>query len=508
MNVGTIWDLVARAVTARPEETWLHSPQGTATYRDLDEQASRAAVAFLDRGVEPGDRVLFVLGNRPELVFAWLGLMKAGGVLLAANPAGTVREWEDLAARSGARLALTDTDVRPGLEQATAGLPTVVVDVAELFSPGSTAAGEPARPRDSGDLAVLIATSGTTGRPKLVMQTHRAYVLAAEGFPAWLGLQAADRLLTTLPLFHLNAQVYSTLGSLAAGASLVLLPRFSARGFLDDARRYEATQFNAIGAMVEILLAQERRPGDADTGLRLCYSGPAPPRERHREIERRFGLRLMIGYALSESTYGTVWPREHAPYGSMGRLRQHPVHGRINEGRIVDDDGRDVEPGTVGELLLRNPAVMLGYYGDPEASARTVVDGWLRTGDLVRADADGYLYFVSRKKEVIRRRGENISPVEVEEVLTSHPAVDEAAVVGVDSTLTEEDVKAFVRRGAPVAPGALRDWCAERLTAFKVPRYIEFVAELPHTPTGRVAKPQLPRGRTPGEHDLAALDDD
>lgn len=506
MNVGTIWELVARAVAASPDATWLRSPQGTATYRDLDEQASRAAVAFLDRGVEPGDRVLFVLPNRPELVFAWLGLMKAGGVLLAANPAGTLRDWEDLAARSGARLALTDADGRGGVEEATAALPTAVVDVAELFSQTSAATGEPARSREAGDLAVLIATSGTTGRPKLVMQTHRAYVLAAEGFPAWLGLEPADRLLTTLPLFHLNAQVYSTLGSLAAGASLVLLPRFSARGFLDEARRYEATQFNAIGAMVEILLAQEPRPDDADTPLRLCYSGPAPPRERHREIERRFGLRLMIGYALSESTYGTVWPREGSPYGSMGRLRQHPVHGRINEGRIVDA-GRDVEAGTVGELLLRNPGVMLGYYGDPEASDRALAEGWLRTGDLVRADAEGHLYFISRKKEVIRRRGENISPVEVEEVLVAHPAVAEVAVVGVASELTEQDVKAFVRAGAPVAPRELRDWCAARLAAFKVPRYLELVAELPHTPTGRVAKPQLPRERTPREHDLAALDE-
>lgn len=499
MNVGTIGDLVRRAVAANPGRTWLVSPEGSLTYDDLGEQTARAATAFLDRGVAPGDRVVFVLGNRPVFPLAWLGLARAGGVLLAADPAGTPGEWADLAGRAGARLVVTDAASRTGVAEAVAE-GVAVLDVEELLAAGGD--DDPDRPPRADDLAVLIATSGTTGRPKLVMQTHRAYVLAAEGFPAWLGLRPDDRLLTTLPLFHLNAQVYSTLGSLQAGASLALLPRFSASAFLDDARRFSATECNAIGAMVEILMAQPARPDDADTPLRLCYSGPAPPRERHLQIERRLGLRLTSGYALSESTYGTVWPLDARPYGSLGRLRQHPVHGAINEGRIVGGDGREVATGEVGELRLRSPGVMLGYYGDPEATAATLVDGWLRTGDLVRADAEGFLYFVARGKDVIRRRGENLAPAEVEEALAAHPAVVEAAVVGVPSDLSEEDVKAFVRIREPVTAAELAGWCAERLAAFKVPRYVEFVDELPHTPTGRVAKPALPRERTPGEHDL------
>src|SRR5262249_6024086 len=191
-----------------------------------------------------------------------------------------------------------------------------------------------------GDLVVLIPTSGTTGRSKLVMQTHRAYAMAGEGFPFWMGLTERDRLMTSLPLFHINAPIYSVLGSLACGAGLVLMPRFTASGFLDAARRHGATEFNAIGAMLEILMRQPPRPDDADTPLRLCYTGPAPERERQLEIERRFGIRIVVGYAMSESPYGLIWPRGTRPYGTLGAVRQHPVLGAVNQARVVGPGGR------------------------------------------------------------------------------------------------------------------------------------------------------------------------
>src|SRR5437899_629207 len=175
-----------------------------------------------------------------------------------------------------------------------------------------------------GDVAVLIPTSGTTGKSKLVMQTHRAYAMAGEGFPYWMELTAADRLMTSLPLFHINAPAYSVMGSLTCGAGLILLPRFSAGTFLDSARRHGATEFNAIGAMLEILMRQPARAGDADTPLRLCYTGPAPARQRQEEMERRFGLRIVVGYAMSESPYGLIWQPGSRPYETLGSLPQHP----------------------------------------------------------------------------------------------------------------------------------------------------------------------------------------
>src|SRR5260370_22694976 len=170
-----------------------------------------------------------------------------------------------------------------------------------------------------------------------------------------MGLTPGARLMTSLRLFHINAPAYSVMGSLASGAGLILLPRFSASGFLDSARRHGATEFNAIGAMLEILMRQPPRPDDADTPLRLCYTGPAPARERQLAMERRFGLRIVVGYAMSESPYGLIWPRGTRPVGTLGGPRQHPRLGVVNEGRVVDDDGRDLRPGQTGALPLRNP---------------------------------------------------------------------------------------------------------------------------------------------------------
>jgi crotonobetaine/carnitine-CoA ligase len=380
---------------------------------------------------------------------------------------------------------------------ADTGWTTEIVDVAEPFRCDADGRG----PADvaADDVAVMLPTSGTTGRSKLVMQTHLAYVMAGEGFPYWMGLDADDRLMTSLPLFHVNARAYSTLGSVAAGAGLVLLPGFSARGFLDAARRSGATEFNAIGAMLEILMRQPERPDDADNPLRLGYTGPSPTRERQEAIERRFGIELVCGYGMSESTYGLIWAHGTRPFGTMGSPRQHPELGHVNDARV-----REVGADGVGELELRNPTLMRGYFEMPEETAEVLVDGWLRTGDLVTENADGTYTFVGRRKEVIRRRGENLSPTEVEAVLVEHPDVSEVAVVGVDSELSEQDVKAFVvaADGRTVDPGALDALARGRLAPFKVPRYYEVVAELPHTPTGRVAKHRLPLERTTGEIDM------
>ena len=436
-------------------------------------------------GVSKGDLVMVAPRTTPAYVLLWLAISSMGAIAVTVNPANTPTEMAGFVAQTSPKLIVTDDNV----DDIVRGGPDGPGDpVAGLVTPD--------------DVAVLIPTSGTTGRSKLVMQTHRAYAMAGEGFPWWLDLTADDVLMTALPLFHLNAPAYSMMGSLACGAGLVLLDRFSASGFIDAARRHGATEFNAIGAMVEILMRQPERPDDADTALRICYTGPSPSKERQLEIERRFGLRVVCGYAMSESPYALVWHRGMRPYGTLGVPRQHPTLGHVNDARVIDEAGNDVEPGGSGELLLRNPTVTPGYWEMPEETARVVVDGWLHTGDLVTVNADGTYTFVSRIKEVLRRRGENLSPVEVQDVLELHPDVAEAAVVGVPSELSEEEIKAFV---VPVADAvdlpALRDFAAERLAAFKVPRYWQVVSELPRTPTQRIAKHRLPTGHPAGEWD-------
>jgi crotonobetaine/carnitine-CoA ligase len=499
----TIPALFRAAVDEAPHKTWLVTDGAQLSYEQALDLVTRAASALRSTGVRPGDHVLVTARNTPQYLLVWFAVMELGAVQIPVNPELSHDELAGLITQVRPAVVVTDgerTDAVAAAKRA-AGSAALVVDVASLYEAAAAARG-PATV-DPSDVAVMIPTSGTTGRSKLVMQTHLAYVLAGEGFPWWMSLTADDRLMTSLPLFHLNAPAYSTLGSVAARASLVLLPRFSAHDFFDAARRLQATEFNAIGAMLEILMRQPPRPDDADNPLRLCYTGPSPDRERQETIEARFGLRIVCGYALSESPYGLIWRHGTRPFGTLGSPRQHPALGHVNDARVVEA-GRPVAAGEVGELQLRNPAIMKGYFEMPEETASVLVGGWLRTGDLVRDNGDGTYTFVGRAKDVIRRRGENLSPLEVEAVLERFPAVAEAAVVAVPSELSEEEVKAFLvaQPGTAVDVFDVQRDALDHLAPFKVPRYFEVVTELPHTPTGRIAKHRLPTGRTAGEVDM------
>ncbi|HEX4490579.1 MAG TPA: AMP-binding protein, partial [Acidimicrobiia bacterium] len=488
MNTRTIPQHVRAAVDAAAGSTWLVTDDVELTYADAQARIERFASALRGLGIGVGDRVITTPRNTPDYLLSWLALMEVGAIQVPLNPKSSAEELAGFVAQVAPALVVTDPALAPSF-----GAPGVpVVDVAALYDAAPDGRGPAAITDDA--VAVMIPTSGTTGRSKLVMQTHRAYVMAGEGFPWWLRLTADDRLMTSLPLFHINAPAYSTLGSIQARASLVLLPSFSVSGFFDAARRHGATEFNSIGAMIEMLVRQPPRADDADNPIRLCYTGPSPDRERHLAIEERFGFEVTCGYAMSETPYGLVWLPGARPYGALGSPRQHPEFGHVNDARVIGDDGAPVAVGEIGELELRNPAIMRGYYEMPEETAAVMVDGWLRTGDLVRDDGDDVYTFIGRKKEVIRRRGENLAPAEVEAALQRHPDVAEAAVVGVPSDLSEEDVKAFVvgATGKTVDLVALHQYALEQLARYKVPRYIEVVAELPHTATDRLAKHRLP----------------
>ena len=504
----TIPALLIGAAERDPNGIWLHTDEGQLTFSASASATAMLASRLREVGVRHGDLVVVTTRTTPPYLLCWLALVSLGAIAVPTDPSSTGAELTGLLQQTRPRLLVSDTELLTS--DAGAGLAAHTelgaVDVHSLLGDWRTAgdAGdELSTSVTPDDLAVLIPTSGTTGRSKLVMQTHRAYAWAGEGFPWWMELTAQDRMMTSLPLFHVNAPAYSTLGSLACGAGLILLPRFSASGFLDSARRHGATEFNAIGAMLEILARQPERDDDADTDLRLCYTGPSPDQEFHEAFEARFGLRIVCGYAMSESPYGTVWRHGTRPFGTLGHIRQHPRLGTINEGRVIDDDGHDLGVGATGELLLRNPVITPGYWQMPTETAAAIVDGWLHTGDLVTVNADETYTFVARKKEVIRRRGLNLSPAEVEDAINSHPSVLECAVVAVPSELTEDEVKAFVVmvEGTTASFEELRTWAGEHLSSFKVPRFWQAVDALPRTPTARVAKHRLPSGHPPEEYD-------
>jgi carnitine-CoA ligase len=480
-----------RAASAAPGASWLRFEDDTWTLPDVLAEVDRFAVGLAERGVVQGDCVAILLGNRPETLFAWFAANRLGAIAMLLNPAYKANELGSLLRLASPRAFVVGDDLRSAfVEEASRESPsTNVIAPAHLARAGSNAPRAPVAPDD---VAVLLATSGTTGAPKAVMQTHRAYTLTAEAFPWWTGLSATDRLLCTLPLFHINAQAYSTMGALGCGAGLALTQRFSASRFWNEVRRHGATEVNAVGAMIHILLAADPRPSDREHELRLCYSALALPEVKHRMFEQRFGVQMMVGYGLSETTFGTIWPRGvwPPPYGTMGMLRQHPRFGAINRARVVRDDGIEALPGETGEMWLSNPATMRGYLLDPDATRAAFEGHWLRTGDLVRRDLAGQFTFVSRKKDVLRRRGENVAAGEIEAALVAHGSLVEAAVIGVPSSLGEDDIVAFVvpKPGEAVDPEVLRAFVRERLADYKVPARIHVRSALPRTATERVAK--------------------
>jgi len=483
-----------RAVSLHGDRLFVISGDRELTYRQFRELEFRTASSLARRGVRSGSRVALLLGNTIEHLACWMGIVRLGAIAVSLNARLAIAEIRARLVQVRPVLVVTESTMIPMLT----GLAIPTIRATELLE--TEAGGAPGTVRP-GDVAAFISTSGSTGRPKAVMQAHRTYVLTGQSFPFWVGLRPSDRLLLVLPLHHINAQAYSLMGAIGVGASLVLMPRFSASGFWADMRRWNVTQFNAVGAMVSILLSQPSAPNEEDNPVRLCYLALALPEDAHRAFEQRFGLRMTVGYGLSESTFGTVWPQGQSPYGTIGRLRQHPTLGSISSARVVDTGGNDAPSGVVGELLLHSPAIMAGYFEDQAATDQVLRDGWLSTGDLVRRDGAGVFTFVARKKEIIRHKGENIAPMEIENVLMRHPAVREVAAVGVPSSLGEEDIRVAIvlESGRLVTEDDLRIWCEKSLAAFKIPAEFVFLEFLPRTDTHRVAKRLLSRSQPPGQ---------
>jgi crotonobetaine/carnitine-CoA ligase len=348
------------------------------------------------------------------------------------------------------------------------------------------------------DAVIIIFTSGSTGFPKAVLHSQRNFLTAGEAFVSRVRLQETDRLMIVLPMYHINAMFYSVAGTLAAGASMAIVPKFSASRFWEVAVDSGATEANVIEAMGAILKERQRSEFRPEHRIRAIY-GVRP--WLIETFNKEFHVPTCVGgYGMSEipGVISTPLDRPNAP-GSMGVVGSHPDPARPwAECRVVDDDGRDLGDDQVGELLVRTPIVMKGYFRDPEQTDAAFVDGWFRTGDLVRRDKDGFYTFVSRKKDIIRRRGENISGAEIDRIVMEHPAVSEVAAIAVPAALGEDDILVAVvkRKGAMVEASEIADWCAERLAPMKVPRYVAFLDRLPYTATSKINKNALREDKT------------
>ena len=495
----TIPDLLRARAADAPSARFVTADGADVSYGEAFERARDAAAALAWAGAGRGDRVALMLPNGQAFLDLWFGTALLGAVVVPINTAlrgeGLAHVLTHCAAsvlvvdeRSAmactAAVTTGDLPDRRFAFGGAAGWP----DAQEWLSGGHGRAAEPRL--EPGEPASILYTSGTTGPAKGVVNAHAAYVTTGRQFAfSTVRARPDDVLYTTLPLFHVNAQMLSVMGSLTAGVPLVLGGRFSASGFLDDVRRHGATVFNYIGAMLSMIAAQPARADDADTRLRLAVGGAAPA-GLWQAFERRYGLTILEMYGLTETATVCVGnPPEDIRVGRIGKGLDWA------EVDVRRADGTSAADGEDGEIVVRSdrPHVLFScYFKDELATRRAMHGGWFHTGDCGRRDEDGYLTFVSRLKDVIRRRGENISPVEIERVLLTHPGVAECAVVGVPSPLGEEDVMAVVvPDGDAPDPTALVEHCRGALAAFMVPRYVRLVDALPRTETERVQKYRL-----------------
>jgi long-chain acyl-CoA synthetase len=461
------------------------------TYRALDEASARVAGLLHERGLQTGDRVGIMMPNVAEVPVVYYGILRAGGVVVPMNPLLKGREVAYYLGDSGARLIFAwHSFADPAGEGAErAGAELIVVDGAgfpELLAsvtPDFAVA-------DAGDedTAVILYTSGTTGHPKGAELTHANLISNTEVSRTDI-VQAGpdDVIFGGLPLFHVFGQTVALNVAIAAGACLTLLPRFDAAHALRIIADHKVTVFEGVPTMYVALLHQPDRADYDTSALRMCISGGAAlPVEVLRGFDEAFGVPVLEGYGLSETS-------PVASFNHPGRVRKPGSIGtpiRDVELRAVDEEGHEVPPGEVGEIVVRGPNVMKGYWQRPEATAEAIRAGWFHTGDLAKVDEDGYFYIVDRKKDLIIRGGYNVYPREIEEVLYEHPAVAEAAVIGLPHSSLGEEVAAAValKPGASITAEELRDYMKSQVAAYKYPRHVWLVDALPKGPTGKIQK--------------------
>lgn len=474
------------------------------SYEQLHQGNNRFANGFLSLGLRPGERVALMLPNCPEALFSWWGVNRIGGVDVPINISlrGEGLAYQIAQAHCVAVVVeetllerllplLEDLpSLRHVIVMGPGRLPSLPVGSAiSLHDLVSLSEATPSLRPDYRDLASIIYTSGTTGRSKGVMIGHNYWYEISSEAVRYARYTEDDVLYGGLPLFHVSARGTTVGPALLADASAVIAERFSASRMMDDCRRWECSVAKYIGGIMPILMKQPCRDDDWDNPLRLVV-GAAAPVDLFDAFETRFNTRILEGYGQTEATLCLVNPIDARRPGSCGK----PITGW--DVMIADDGDNECPPGVVGEIVARPQRPFLGtmgYDGMAEATLAMMRNYWLHTGDLGYKDADGYFFFVDRKSQALRRRGENISSFEVEAVLDQHPAVLESCVVGVPSELGEEEVKAVVvlRKGQELDPAELVDWCRTRLAYFAIPRYVALRHALPKTPSMRVEKHRL-----------------
>ena len=492
------------------------------TYSEFNTAVNRTANLLLANRISKGDVVSLLLPNSAEYIIAYFACWKIGALAGPVNSLLKKEEIEWVVGNSEAKLMLVGSDLWHNVSFEGGLKPPAISAEPTGPVPPADAGGTDLCPQivfdnvviadefpdtldpvelDSDDDAIIIYTSGTTGKPKGCLLTHGNLIANAKQISEWMNFTEEDRLLTVMPLFHMNAVSVTTMTALYAGGSTVVSPKFSASRFWDIIEKYQITSFGSVATMLSMLLSKEQlavsnqqdpkskiqNPKSESLRFAMCGSAPVPA-EVLKKFEETFGVLVIEGYGLSESTCRSTFnpPNEDRRPGSCGK----PIG---NEMKVFDESDNEVRDNELGEIVLRGDNIFKGYFKNPEATEKAFASGWFHTGDVGYRDVDGFFYIADRKSDMIIRGGENIYPREIDDILYTHPAVAAAAVIGVPDELYGEEVAAFVvlKDGTKATSEDLFAFCREHLADYKCPKAIHFVDDIPKGPTGKLLKREL-----------------
>lgn len=501
----TLRDLLNEKVTMHRNKTFLLFEDkdercSELTYGEFAEQVNRLSQVFMDFGVTKGKHVTLHLPNSLEFITSWFALANIGAIMVPTNPLSTSDEMEYVLNHSESVLLITEEeymnkfanlDKLPNLKQILLvrykGKDFNAQDLNRLI-----AISKPDIPDiqlDSGDIAAMLYTSGTTSKPKGVQITHSNYIYTGELMSKSIRLSPNDRQFIVLPLFHGNAQYYSTMSALTVGASIAIAERFSASRYFKQAKKLGVTVGSLFAAPIRMILAQDYNPTDINHSMRIIWYAQMISEQQIIQFEEKYKVPLLQMYGMTETVGVPLM-------NPIDGIRKNMSVGKPTIGyevRVVDDEGNDVPTGQVGQIIVKGipgRTLMKGYFKNPDATAEVLQNDWLYTGDNARIQEDGYFYFVDRIKDMIKRAGENVAANEVESILAEHPSVYEAAVIGIPDEIRDESIKAFVivNQNHEISQKELLAYCRQRLAKFKVPDSIEFINEMPRTSVGKIQK--------------------
>lgn len=498
--------LLAEKVALCPNKKFLvfedkNEQQFTLTYKQFKQRVDRLSNVFINLEIKKGDNVTLHLPNSLDFFVSWFALVNIGAIMVPTNILSTETEMEYILSHSNSVLLITEETYLEKFKVLRSNLPSLNNILLARCSRNKYAdknmdllierAEEtiPAIPLQSEDVAAMLYTSGTTSKPKGVHITHANYIFVGEVMSKSIRLTPEDRQFIVLPLFHGNAQYYSTMSALSVGASVAITEKFSASRYLKQAKRLKATVGSLFAAPIRMILNQKYDSADKNNNLRLIWFAQALTENQIAQFQENFDTKLLHLYGMTETIATPLMNPLDGIQKNMGIGK--PTIGY--EVKVINEFGEEVSRGDVGQLIVKGTpgrTLMKGYFNNEKATNETLQNGWLYTEDNVRVDNDGYFFFVDREKDMIKKAGENIATNEIETVLAEHPSVYESAVIGVPDEIRDETIKAFIilHSGLEVSDEEIKIFCSTKLAKFKIPEYIEFVTEFPRTSVGKIQK--------------------